>query len=657
MHPLPVTLLLLLSALAGAENVTDFAPQTNLGCPADPLIRVFTPQNQSLHPQEAAYISQRSAGPVLDSWRTWLGNGSAIGYNLTELEPHLPKIGIGLSGGGYRAAQYGAGVLQALDARNSTAVQIGTGGMLQVASYLSGLSGGSWLTGSLYFNDWPTIPDMVFGNGVNHSGWILDLALATPGGDDIFSSSNQHFFGSLLWSVEAKANKSIYTSLTDPWARMISFHFLNGTTRDNFFTNNSAHGAGQLWSNIPNLPAFQQHAAPFPLVVANSRPVGSNLTTALAPEPIVYEITPLEFGSWDPNLSAMMNMTYVGTNLVNGKPPNGTACITGFDQAGFMMGTSASLFNQILDTARNKISGFSSSDGKALLQMLSRLLQSFRTRADDVANWPNPFQSIKPDTFEDSNSGWLELIDGSSNLENVPLGTLFVKARGLDVIVGVDASADDPTNAWPNGTSPIFSQQRITSLLNTSHQGFPPIPSSSAEFLSTGVNQRPTFFGCNPTQTPPEYPLFIYLPNSPPATGDAPVTNTGTFKLSYTQKFTTLFLSQAFQSASSGFNINATGPDPGFGKCLQCAAIDRARLKFTPSPPRSPICSDCFDQYCYDPKNPPSAGDIVGRKYGHVDPDPQGLSRVEGFLGKSKVPLIISFLVLALLIAAGVTFL
>lgn len=80
------------------------------------------------------------------------------------------------------------------------------------------------------------------------------------------------------------------TSLTDPWARMISYHFLNGTSRSNFFTNDSAHGAGQLWSKIPSVPSFQQHLMPFPLVVANSRPVGSNLTSALPPDPIVYEV-------------------------------------------------------------------------------------------------------------------------------------------------------------------------------------------------------------------------------------------------------------------------------------------------------------------------------------------------------------------------------
>ena len=78
-----------------------------------------------------------------------------------------------------------------------------------------------------------------------------------------------------------------YTSITDPWARMISYHFLNQTTRSNFFTNDTAHGAGQLWSDIPLLPSYQQKQTPFPLIMADSRPVGSNLTTLLAPEPVV----------------------------------------------------------------------------------------------------------------------------------------------------------------------------------------------------------------------------------------------------------------------------------------------------------------------------------------------------------------------------------
>jgi hypothetical protein len=76
-------------------------------------------------------------------------------------------------------------------------------------------------------------------------------------------------------------------------------------------------------------------------------------------------------------------------------------------------------------------------------------LQNVRTRADDVANWPNPFQGIQSHIFQDTNATWLELIDGSSNQENIPYGPLLVKARNLDVVVTLEGSADDPLNNWP----------------------------------------------------------------------------------------------------------------------------------------------------------------------------------------------------------------
>ena len=68
-----------------------------------------------------------------------------------------------------------------------------------------------------------------------------------------------------------------------------------------------------------------------------------------------------------------------------------------------------------------------------------------------------------------------------------------------------------------------MSASRITTLLQSSHQSFPPLPKNAAEFISTGANMRPTFFGCFPTQNPPEYPIVVYFPSSPPLNGDNPV--------------------------------------------------------------------------------------------------------------------------------------
>ena len=73
---------------------------------------------------------------------------------------------------------------------------------------------------------------------------------------------------------------------------MISYHFLNQTSRANFFTNDTAHGAGQLWSRVPLLPSWQLHLVPFPIIQADSQPARSNMTTITSAS-TVYEVNPL----------------------------------------------------------------------------------------------------------------------------------------------------------------------------------------------------------------------------------------------------------------------------------------------------------------------------------------------------------------------------
>ena len=128
----------------GAELLRLYAPTTNSLCPnvtQDPLLREFTVETQALHPRESAYITTRESTVIQKAWGDWLGTGSQIGYDLSVLSKNLTRVGIAFSGGGFRAAQYSAGVTSALDARDQSAKSAGTGGLLQVASYMSGLSG------------------------------------------------------------------------------------------------------------------------------------------------------------------------------------------------------------------------------------------------------------------------------------------------------------------------------------------------------------------------------------------------------------------------------------------------------------------------------------------------------------------------------------
>ena len=136
------------SSLGGLVQAVEllelYAPVTRSLCPnisQSPLLREFTPETQALHPLESAYISTRESTVIQKAWHDWLGTGSQIGYNVSVLSRNFSRVGIAFPGGGYRAAQFSAGVTSAFDARNQSAKSSGTGGLLQVTSYISGLSG------------------------------------------------------------------------------------------------------------------------------------------------------------------------------------------------------------------------------------------------------------------------------------------------------------------------------------------------------------------------------------------------------------------------------------------------------------------------------------------------------------------------------------
>jgi lysophospholipase len=82
-----------------------------------------------------------------------------------------------------------------------------------------------------------------------------------------------------------------------------------------------------------------------------------------------------------------------------------------------------------------------------------------------------------------------------------------------------------------------------------------------------------------------------------------------------------MFLEQAHANTIGGFLPNADSPDPDWPKCLQCAAVDRGRMKLSPIVPRSEFCTTCFKQYCYDPENPPSVSQVRNRVLKFQDPE------------------------------------
>jgi lysophospholipase len=98
----------------------------------------------------------------------------------------------------FRAAQNGAGVIAALDIRNQTSKAAGTGGLFQAATYMSGLSGGSWLLSSLLFHDNPDMHALFLGDtdkGGRLNGWHLEKDLWRPAAFSPLDKDNENWYG------------------------------------------------------------------------------------------------------------------------------------------------------------------------------------------------------------------------------------------------------------------------------------------------------------------------------------------------------------------------------------------------------------------------------------------------------------------------------
>lgn len=72
----------------------------------------------------------------------------------------------------------GAGALSAFDSRTANSTAVGQlGGLLQSSTYLAGLSGGSWLLGSLYMNDFVNVQTLLNGSAKLTSLWQFDQSI------------------------------------------------------------------------------------------------------------------------------------------------------------------------------------------------------------------------------------------------------------------------------------------------------------------------------------------------------------------------------------------------------------------------------------------------------------------------------------------------
>jgi lysophospholipase len=566
-----VVQILLVASLVMADSPTGgYAPGT-IDCPSEnSLVRVANGLSQN----ETNFITERQK----------LTDAALIDFlnrqNMTDFDAQSflsntsLTIGIAFSGGGYRAMLAGAGEFSALDNRTTNSTNAhNLGGLLQATTYFSGLSGGNWLLGSIVFNNFSSIPALQDSDTV----WDLEHSIFNPGGANIFSTAS--YWNDLVDDVHAKENAGFNTSITDIWGRALSHQFVNLTNG----------GPGLTLDDVRNYDVFQTHQMPFPIIVADGRAPN---TTILNTNSTVFEFTPFELGSWDPSLYAFTDVKYLGTQVSNGVP-NGT-CYAGFDNAGFTMGTSSSLFNQfILQLNSTGLSG-------VVYDLALDLLTDLGTDNDDIAIYdPNPFANISTVNNSIANASYLSLVDGGEDGQNIPLVPLIQPLRKVDVVFAFDNSADT-TFSWPNGTSMVATYERQFGS-EGNNTIFPYVPDQTT-FINLGLTKRPTFFGCNASNlttlfnsSQPESdrfvpPLIVYIANAPYSF----FSNTSTFQLSYDTE-------EVDGIIQNGYNVvtQANGTvDSEWTACVGCAIIQRELERRGQAP--SQQCQNCFNKYCWD---------------------------------------------------------
>lgn len=202
-----------------------------MDCPASrPTVRAAT----GLSKNESSWLDTRRE-KTLPAMRDFFGHVSipdfdAAGYldRVSSNSSNVPNIGIAVSGGGYRAMLNSAGAAKAFDSRTENSTSQGhLGGLLQSATYFSGLSGGGWLLGSIFINNFTSISDLqTYKDG---AVWQLgNSILEGPDNGGIQLLSSVGYWDDINDEVSAKSDAGFPTSITDYWYNIIPLIFRFG---------------------------------------------------------------------------------------------------------------------------------------------------------------------------------------------------------------------------------------------------------------------------------------------------------------------------------------------------------------------------------------------------------------------------------------------
>lgn len=463
------------------------------------------------------------------------------------------------------------------------------------------------------------------------------------------------FYKELNIEVRAKRSAGYYLSFTDYWGRVLA--------RRIFPTSARAPGATVTASTF--LPSFQRHEQPFPIIGAVEKAPTKVISSR---DSHVFEFNPFEFGSWDSYLNAFVTLKYLGSSLIDGRSiyptqnPNISICVSGFDNIGFITGTSSCMFSHIFVYVYHFLMGMKLDASLAVNTILTSFGLSSNFNSMDFPQHHPDYASFSPNPFfgynrsqlvpgDISKSDHMYLVDGGDDGQNIPFQPFLQPARSVDVIFAFDMTSD--IFNYPNGTSLIRSMERfhnndsslflpnfhttsprpnnncpLTKLakgynqtvlpeLNDSIRAVFPYVPNSVTLLNLNLNNKPVFFGCDLINDYPELVMGVhpnnatitkynsaedqYLPPLIVYTANSNysfASNTSTFQLSYTPEEVSGMIQNGYNLAT---NMNSTH----YSICISCAIFkrqfDRKKLQVRDLEDFRipPACQKCFDEFCW----------------------------------------------------------
>ncbi|KAJ3022225.1 Lysophospholipase 1 [Thoreauomyces humboldtii] len=556
------------SAIDPAFTIPSSYAPTSRACPSTPLIRSTNASSVlQLSAAEQAWIAKRDAvtSPL---WTSYL-NGTGVWTSGSAPAGFVPpRVSLAVSGGGLRAMTYGASVLSQLDSRITPAPV--HAGVLQLATYFAGLSGGSWLVSLMYLNDFPAMTNLTLLNT-----WDPQFDLLTPDGDIGDSTIHRFvdsigFYKNVLDGVEAKDNAGYPVGLTDFWAGLIAAHLPPNVASAG---NDSTSAFTPPFSQIANTVPVANASVPLPFLTTCQRSAGETQVSVLSN---VWEISPFEVGSANNAVRSFIQTAYLGTNMSIGSPTQST-CTTNLDQTAFLSGASSSLFNIPLAALATDSSAFT---------LISDLAKKITGAGEDTAEFPNPFAALPAVNASISSASTIRLVDGGEGGQNIPLRPMLARS---DVVIAVDGSADTTYN-YPNATSIIVSAQ-YSVWMDDPVDSFPPVPKTPDAFVAQGLNTRVAVFGCGAAVNASDTykgPVIIYVPNS------APGANLTTYTFDFTAAETTAFFDGAPAAVSGGLS------SADAATCFACALLAPSFRNNTALLAQSSKCQTCLSSWCWN---------------------------------------------------------